>query len=709
MYQSNYKVRNVNQGFSVRLIKKAVFGLTVTVAMLTSLLANAITMEDIEFNALPGDRVQVRMSFDGAPPEPKAYTIEKPARISLDLVDVESGIDKKKHTLNIGVTQSVMVLGTTDRTRVVFSLSQLSNYTTRVEGNDLIVEIGSEGSKTYIKKSDDEIMTAVNQGSNSSKSINSLDFQRGEDGEGKLLLGLSSNDVDVDMVKEGRYIKLTFDDVSIANDLERTFDVLDFATPVKTVIAKEAKSGKSSVISLEPMGEYDYLAYQVDNTYVVSVRPLSPEEVQKKRSEFEYTGERLSLNFQDIEVRAVLQLIADFTGLNLVASDQVSGKITLRLQNVPWDQALDLVLKTKALGKRQVGNVLMIAPAEELANQERQRIEANKQIEELAPLSTELFRIHYHSAESIFNLFKDDSEEGSKSMLSPRGHAIWDGRTNSLIITETANRLEEFRALLAAIDIPVRQVLIEARLVAADTNFKEELGVRWGASKAGIGDNVSVADSLDSLFLQDNDIPIIPAPIMIDMGAGATQTSSFAIGYTNAGLNLAAEISAMESNGRGELVAEPKVITGDKQKAVIKAGQELPFLESSSSGETTVSFKEAVLKLEVTPYITPDDRVMMQLEINQDESTEFIQGELGSQIPIIDTRQIKTQVLVKNGETVVLGGVFKTVDIVTMEKTPYLGDIPYIGRLFQSKTEDSTKEELLIFITPRILSDDLLD
>jgi type IV pilus assembly protein PilQ len=294
-------------------------------------------------------------------------------------------------------------------------------------------------------------------------------------------------------------------------------------------------------------------------------------------------------------------------------------------------------------------------------------------------------------------------------MLSPRGHAIWDGRTNSLIITETANRLEEFRALLAAIDIPVRQVLIEARLVAADTNFKEELGVRWGASKEGIGDNVRVSDSLDSMFLDDNNIPNFPAPIMIDMGAGATKTSSFAIGYTNAGLNLAAEISAMESNGRGELVAEPKVITGDKQKAVIKAGQELPFLESSSSGETTVSFKEAVLKLEVTPYITPDDRVMMQLEINQDESTEFIQGELGSQIPIIDTRQIKTQVLVKNGETVVLGGVFKTVDIVTMEKTPYLGDIPYIGRLFQSKSEDSTKEELLIFITPRILSDDLLD
>ncbi|ROS01953.1 type IV pilus assembly protein PilQ [Sinobacterium caligoides] len=690
-------VRSIQQG--VRVMRKVLGALVLLAVSLYSTLAAAVVMDGIHFNSLPGERVEIRMSFDGVPPEPKVYTIESPARISLDLTGVTSALEKKKYLLNVGVTDTVTVLGANDRTRVVVGMSRLANYSSRVEGQELVLEIGNEVQQSYIKKSTDQLTKKFNHQTSSASQINSLDFQRGEDGEGKLLLGLSSSDVNVDMAKEGGLIKLTFANTGIEDGLERTFDVLDFATPVKTVVAKESRDGKSAVVTLEPMGEYDYLAYQVEDTYVISVRPLTPEEVQAKSSEFQYTGDRLSLNFQDIEVRAVLQLIADFTGLNLVASDNVTGKITLRLQNVPWDQALDLVLKTKALGKRQIGNVLMIAPAEELANQERQRIEANKQIEELAPLSTELFRIRYHSAEGIFELFKDDGDDGSKSILSPRGRAIVDPRTNSLIITETAMRLEEFRSLLAAIDIPVRQVLIEARLVAADKSFREELGISWGGSEEGKWDhfNIGGREGADGT-----------TPLVVDLGVGGA-TSGFNVGYTNGSVNLSAEISAMESNGRGELVAEPKVITGDKQRAVIKAGRELPYLESSASGETTVTFKEAVLKLEVTPYITPDNRVLMELEINQDDSTSSIQGEFGALIPIINTRQIKTKVLVKNGETVVLGGVFKTVDKTTIQKTPFFGDIPYIGRLFRNQVQENSKEELLIFITPRILSDDLLD
>jgi type IV pilus assembly protein PilQ len=465
---------------------------------------------------------------------------------------------------------------------------------------------------------------------------------------------------------------------------------------------------------------------------VVSIKPLTADELDAKKKEFAYVGEKLSLNFQDIEVRAVLQLIADFTSLNLVASDTVDGRITLRLQNVPWDQALDLVLKTKGLDKRQNGNVLMVAPAEEIAERERQEIENNKQIQELAPLQTEYIRIRYAEAKDLYNLFnaaggQDGEGASTASLLSARGSVIVDERTNSLLVTETAQKMEEFRRVIRLLDVPVRQVLVEARIVIANSSFDEKLGVRWGLSGINSvnsddllffgGDTNSVIDSINSVaqaqldIAQGNDIsePILmPDALNVDLGVGSP-TGSLAVGFVSGDVHLQMELNALESQGRGEIVSQPKVITGDKQEAIIKSGSEVPYQESSANGETTISFKEAVLKLKVKPSITPDDRIIMKLEINQDSVGDLVPSGNGGVVPTIDTTALSTQVLVGNGETVVLGGVFRTVDVESESKVPFLGDLPFLGGLFSSTSVTQEKTETLIFITPRILADTLID
>lgn len=676
----------------------------------------AAAINGIDFNALPGDKVEIRLDFDEAPPLPKGYTIEQPARIALDLPGVSSDLDQKKHTLDFGNAQSVVVVEASGRTRVIVNLVEMAEYDTRVAGNSLYVTVGSDEGRDYLKSTNSSLDQQFSH-SDQEKEITSVDFQRGEGGEGKLLLTLSDPAVDVDVSKEGRYINLVFNGVGMPENLRRRYDVVDFATPVKTVTA-DYRNGVSSV-RLEPTGEYDYLAYQMDETYVVSVRELGEEEIEARNREFMYTGEKLSLNFQDIEVRAVLQLIADFTELNLVASDTVKGKITLRLQNVPWDQALDLVLKTKGLDKRQVGNVLMVAPAAEIAARERQEIETNKQLEELAPLQTEYIRILYANAADMFSLFQSsDGGTGSDSagsMLSSRGQVIVDERTNSLLITETAQKLEEVRRLIRLIDIPVRQVLIESRIVVANSDFSRQLGIKWGGAVKSNSSDGEPATSLATGSLSSNVIArnegilAFPDALVVDLGVQQAGATSFAMDYVSDNIDITAELSAIESTGQGEVISQPKVITGDKQQATIKSGQQVPYLESSSSGRTTVKFKDAVLKLDVTPNITPDDRIIMDLVINQDEVGGFINGEFNSQIPIIDTTELVTQVLVDNGETIVLGGVFQMQDLTQVTKTPYLGDIPYLGRLFRRTTDTKEKTETLIFITPRILSDNLLD
>ena len=421
-------------------------------------------------------------------------------------------------------------------------------------------------------------------------------------------------------------------------------------------------------------------------------------------------GDRISLNFQNIEVRAVLQLIADFTDLNLVASDTVEGNITLRLQNVPWDQAMELVLKTKGLDSRQVGNVLMVAPASEIAERERQEIEANKQLAELAPLKSEFIQIRDAKAANVVTLFEAGSEQGG-SLVSERGSVVVDDRTNSIIVTDTVAKLDEIRALIENVDVPIRQVMIEARIVIASSDVDEQLGIRWGGgyfesdadSALSVARNMETTTAINQAVLDGTAITP-PTAAFVDLGI-ASATSGFAVGFTSDDLFLSAELAALEAAGEGEVVSQPKVITGDKQQATIKSGTQIPYQEGAASGAITTQFKKAVLKLEVTP----DDRILLDLVVNQDSVGELVPSANGGVVPSIDTTELTTQVLVGNGETVVLGGVFKNEETIQIQKVPVLGDMPGVGSLFKSTVSTNKKVETLIFITPRILSEELLD
>ena len=673
------------------------------------------TIKDIEFSARPGSKFEIRMDFDGAPPELKSYTIEKPARIAIDFPDTKSDLDQKRYSLPYGNATGVVVLESGDRTRMVLNLVKVVPFETRVDGNSLYVVVGQESSGDYVKQGSDphRVETKVVPVTDVSSEITDLQFQRTGDGEGRLTLQLTNPSVDVNVFSEAGDIKVQFVDTTVPERLMRRYDVTDFATPVSSVEVNTTERG--ATLTLKNNGDFDYLAYQTDNEYVLSVKPLSKKEVEERRNEFVYVGDRISLNFQDIEIRAVLQLIADFTELNLVASDTVRGRITLRLQNVPWDQALELVLKTKGLDKRQIGNVLMVAPAAEIAERERQQIEANKQIAELAPLQSEFVRIRYASAAQVVQLFEAGSEEGG-SLISSRGSVVVEPRTNSLIITETAPKLAEIRGLIELVDIPIRQVMIEARIVIAQSDATKNLGIEWGGAYLNSDDDyiTSVSGNTENVVGLNESVingtqPQVDYPGALLVDLGVTRSSGFAVGFTSGDLFLTAELSALEAAGEGEVVSQPKVITGDKQQASIKSGTEIPYQESSASGETTTSFKEAVLALDVTPNITPDDRIMLELQVNQDSVGELVPSGQGGFIPSIDTTQLNTQVLVGNGETVVLGGVFKTEDIESINKVPFFGDLPYIGAFFRNESTSHKKTETLIFITPRILAETLLD
>jgi type IV pilus assembly protein PilQ len=691
--------------------------LGLALATLASALQAAPNVTDIEFSSRPGSKFEIRMDFDETPPDSKAYTIEKPARIAIDFPNTKSLLERKRYSLPYGNATGVVVIESGDRTRLVVNLVKMVPYETRVEGNSLYVVVGQGGSGDYVKPmSDPNVLdTQIVAVTKVRSEIEDLQFQRTGDGEGRLTLDLTDPAVDVNVFSEGDDIKVQFIDTSVPERLMRRYDVTDFATPVNSIDVNTTERG--ATLTLKATGDFDYLAYQTGGQYVLSVKPLTKREIERRKDEFTYVGDRISLNFQDIEVRAVLQLIADFTELNLVASDTVSGRITLRLQNVPWDQALDLVLKTKGLDKRQNGNVLMVAPAAEIAERERQQIEANQSIAELAPLQSEFIRIRYASATSIVALFDAGSEDGG-SLISSRGSVIVDPRTNSLILTETAAKISEIRDLIELVDIPIRQVMIEARIVIAQSDLQKELGIQWGGGYLDpdmnsnvlsvSGDTANVIGLNDSVINGTQPTLSYPGALLVDLGVAAS-TSGFAVGFTSNDLYLTAELSALEAAGDGEVVSQPKVITGDKQQATIKSGTEVPYQESSASGETTTSFKEAVLKLDVTPNITPDDRILLDLVINQDSVGDLVPTGNGGVIPSIDTTELTTQVLVGNGETVVLGGVFKTEDIERVSKVPYLGDIPYIGAFFRTETRSNTKTETLIFITPRILADTLLD
>ncbi|MFB0968652.1 MAG: type IV pilus secretin PilQ family protein [Pseudomonadales bacterium] len=670
-------------------------------------------MQDIEFSTLPGDKIEIRMTFDGAPPVPTGYTIEQPARLALDLSAVTSGLESKYHTLGSGNARSVTVVEAGDRTRVIVSMTELVAYSTRVEGNELFVLVGAQDGATMATTEPEGLSESLNSSSTNYVSreqalIEDIDFRRGENGEGRVIVKLNDPGVGVDVFSEGGNIRVEFTGAHIPESLQRRLDVTDFATPVLSIDA--LPEADNTVLMIEPTGEYEYLAYQADELFTLEVKPLSSSELESNLDAvFRYRGEKLSLNFQDIQIRSVLQLIADFTDLNLVASDTVNGRITLRLKNVPWDQALDIIMKTKGLDKREVGNVLMVAPAEELAAREKLELESRQQISELAPLRTEFIEVRYASAGEIFALFESSGE--GEGVLSGRGSVIVDERTNSIILTETTVKINEFRAVLEKLDVPVRQVLIEARIVTAASNFSEALGVRWGGLGYKInGDNVGTAggsfttvqEVRDGIGDPDGITFTSPDHLVVDLGVGSADATSFAIGLVNDKYLLDLEISALESQGSAEVIARPKVITADKQEATISSGVEIPYQEASSSGATSVSFKSATLQLAVKPQITPDDRIIMELEVKQDTVGAVFNG-----VPSINTNNVKTQVLVNNGETIVLGGIFTVNTSESVTKTPFLGDLPYVGGLFRRNTRSDQKQELLIFITPRLIRDSL--
>jgi type IV pilus assembly protein PilQ len=684
--------------------------------LLTALLSPSLMAADLQgldVSALPGDRVELKLSFDEPVLAPRGYTIEQPARIALDLPGVSNKLGVKTRELGVGNARSVTVVEAKDRTRLIISLTSLSPYSTRAEGNNLFVVVG-EGSNTSASSSRPVSQAAAvtaKKYAPQSNAISNIDFQRGELGEGNVVITLSDASISPDIQDLGGKIRLDFAGTQLPEPLRVKLDVKDFATPVQFVSAT-GSANKASII-IEPSGVYDYLAYQTDNKLTISVKPLTQNEAdQRKADSFSYTGEKLSLNFQDIDVRSVLQLIADFTDLNLVASDTVTGNITLRLQNVPWDQALDLVLKTKGLDKRKVGNVLLVAPADEIAARERQELESKKQVADLAPLRRELIQVNYAKASDMAELFQ--SVTGSDGAVADRGSVTVDDRTNSIIAYQTQERLDELRRIIAQLDVAVRQVMIEARIVEANVDYDKALGVRWGGSARSGRWDVSGKDGVQAFDNEtgqrafvgtdaigdttlDDGLAALP---FIDMGV-VSSTSGIGIGYLGSNVVLDLQLSAMEKTGNGEIISQPKVVTSDKETAKILKGSEIPYQEASSSGASTTSFKEAALSLEVTPQITPDNRIIMEVKVTKD-APDFARAVNG--VPPINKNEVNAKVLVGDGETIVLGGVFSNTQTKAVEKVPFLGDLPYLGRLFRRDIVQDNKSELLIFLTPRIMN-----
>lgn len=680
-------------------------------AVLISPALLAANLKALDVASLPGDRVELKLAFDEPVAKPRGYTLDQPARIALDLPGVSSQLNTKNRELGVGNARSVTVVEAQGRTRLIVNLTSLVPYSTRVDGNNLFVVLGERDTAAPVAAG--PVAAPVAQATPAalqSKAISNIDFRRGEDGAGNVVISLSDPSISPSIEEQGGKIRVTFAKTQLPEALRVRLDVQDFATPVKFVDAT-SKGGAAS-IAIEPSGRYDYLAYQTDDKLTISIKPLTEAEADKRNAEhFAYSGEKLSLNFQDIDVRSVLQLIADFTDLNLVASDTVQGNITLRLQNVPWDQALALVLKTKGLDKRQVGNVLLVAPADEIAARERQELESQRQIAELAPLRREVVQVNYAKAADIARLFQ--SVTNNAASAEDRGSIAVDDRTNNIIAYQTQERLDELRRIVAQLDIPVRQVMIEARIVEANVNYDKALGVRWGGNY--VGDQWSAYGKDGSRSIDDDGVVRVPgtdtvgeftledgvAPVpFVDMGV-LSSTSGLGIGFISNHVLLDLQLSAMEKSGNGEVVSQPKVMTADKETAKILKGTEVPYQEASSSGATSTSFKEAALSLEVTPQITPDNRIIMEVKVTKD-APDFRNAVNG--VPPIDKNEVNAKILVSDGETVVIGGVFSNSQSKSVDKVPFLGDVPFLGRLFRRDVVMDSKSELLVFLTPRILN-----
>jgi type IV pilus assembly protein PilQ len=684
-------------------------------------------LEAIDVLPLPGDRVELRLRLSGAAPEPTTFTIDDPARISLDLPNTVLAVDSRRQDANVGPLTTVLAAEANGRTRVVMNLSTMVPYQTRTEGNTVFVLLGQgagDGAAPAVAAQPSQgggaapRAAAVPAGD---RSIRNIDFRRGPDGAGQIVVDLSDPRTTVDVRTEGGRIVVDFQDTALPQELLRRLDVTDFATPVYSVDAVRANRDARLVVT--SAADYEQVAYQTDNQFTLELK-VPVEQAAATPGVFsedrEYTGERLTLNFQDLETRAVLQLIADFSGLNIVVSDTVQGSVTLRLQNVPWDQALDIVMTTKGLDMRRNGNVIIVAPAEEIAAREQAELEALQALQTLEPLRSEFIQVNYAKAAELATLIQG---AGMNTLLSERGSVAIDERTNTLLVNDTASSLGNVRRLVTTLDIPVRQVLIESRVVIVNDDYSRDLGVRFGATAVNDNNGNGLIGLTGSGLGADSmlggatigtppagsalPVPIPPAASRYNVNLPvASPAGSVALAILGNDYLVDLELTALQAEGEGRVISTPRIVATNQREARILQGTEIPYQESSSSGATTTSFKEAVLSLTVVPQITPDDRIIMDLTVTKDSVGEVVSsGNAGGFIPSIDTRELVTQVVVSDGQTVVLGGVYETEMRNDVVKVPGLGSLPGIGYLFRSRSQTNNNAELLIFVTPKILRD----
>jgi type IV pilus assembly protein PilQ len=692
-------------------IRTAMMGAMAFVALaaisFTARAADPVQLTSVDVQTLSGQQVQLKLHMNGPAPEPLPFTIDKPARIAFDLPNTTLALASRRFDVRSGGVDTVLAAEANGRARLVVNVDNLMPYTTKVDGNDIIVTLGQQPGADVGKPA---AARAAASASNSAgeRAIRTIDFRRGSDGTGRVIVQLTDPRTPVNVRQEGQQIVVDFAGTAMPKNLMRRYDVMDFATPVQTVDAVKVDGSSRLVISSQ--GDFEQLAYQSDNQYTVEIKPSSKRTAGAEEKK-EYTGERLTLNFQDIDVRSVLQLLADTSGQNIVVSDSVNGNLTLRLQNVPWDQALDIVLRTKGLDKRRQDNVIIIGPTDELATREKAELAAHKEVQELSPTHTEFMQVNYAKVADLAKLIKNNNAKDS--MLSPRGSLSMDERTNTLLVQDTSDKLSDIRRLVQTLDVPVKQVLIEARIVIVSDTFERDLGARFGVSNVSsngggglfsVSGNNQATNSLINSGTGQASLAGTTLDNRYQVNTPAANTNgSIGVSLLGGSYLVDLELSAAQNEGKSETISSPRVITANQKQATIMQGVEIPYQESASSGATTTQFKDAVLKLKVTPLITPDNRVILDLDVSDDSVGQQVTSATGGSVPSIDTRQIITQVLVNDGQTVVLGGILDTTKSKSANKVPFFGDIPFLGALFRSTTDINNKTELLIFITPKIL------
>ncbi|WP_411887539.1 type IV pilus secretin PilQ [Hydrocarboniphaga effusa] len=682
-------------------------------------------LQSADAAAIDGGRVLVTLTLSSAAPEPIVFPNESPARVSIDLPQTRLAMAERYRKVNLAKVQALSAAENKDRTRLVIELTQMVGYKVRVDGNRIFVTIDALPSanaplSSGVPPQNYSTLSgpvAAISAVPAVASITHVDFRRGEKGEGRIIVSLDNPQAVANVSDEGGRVVARFRNVNLADAQVRRLDVLDFATPVKFVDVLKTGSDAQVVIVPVTGGDFEQKTTQLGNQTIIELQPLSQtQRDERKKTDPQYTGEKVSLSFQSIDIRSLLQIIADVAGTNMVVSDSVTGEIAMRLQNVPWDQALDIILRTKGLGMRQQGNVMIVAPLAELAERDKIEAEAEKQKVELAPLRSELIQVNYAKVADVAALLKS----GENSILSERGRVSIDDRTNTLLVLETREKINEIRTLVARLDIPVRQVLIESRIVIANNDYSKELGARFGVSAVrrngnnGIISTSGSAEANDTSvndYLSNGGFPVSPGALNdrfnVNLPASSDSAGKIALALLGKNYLVDLELSALQAEGRGEIISTPRVITSNAKQASIEQGVEIPYQEAASSGATSVSFKKAVLSLNVTPQITPDDRIIMDLAVNNDSVGQTYTTGSGGQVPSIDTRKVTTQVLVENGQTVVLGGIYQQENRNSVSKIPLLGDIPILGAAFRNRTTVNNRDELLVFVTPRILREGL--